>query len=251
MRYVDIDREGEVAVLMLHRGKVNALNQAVVEELRARLDEIAVDDSVKAVVLKGHGKFFSFGLDVPELYPLSREEFTRFVEMFTKLYTALYVYPKPVIAALNGHAIAGGCMLALACDRRLMVAGKGKIGLNEITFGSSVFAGSVEMLRACVGERNAEKVLFSGAMFDGDGALALGLVDRVVPAADLLPVALEEARAMASGDRLAFADMKRLLRGPIAEEMRSREGDSIREFVRIWYSETTRRQLKDVEIRKE
>jgi 3,2-trans-enoyl-CoA isomerase len=241
----------EVAILMLHRGKVNALNQAVVVELRSRLDEIAADGSLKAVVLTGYGKFFSFGLDVPELYPLPRVEFTRFVEMFTELYTALYVYPKPVIAALNGHAIAGGCMLALACDRRLMAAGKGKIGLNEITFGSSVFAGSVEMLRACVGERNAERVLFSGAMFDGDGALALGLLDRVVPAADLLPFALEEARAMVGGDRHAFADMKRLLREPIAETMRSREGGSIREFVRIWYSETTRRLLKGVEIRKE
>ena len=251
MSHVGISHEDGVAVLTLKRGKVNALNQVVVEELQARLDEIAVDDSVKAVVLKGHGKFFSFGLDVPELYPLSREEFTRFVEMFTKLYTALYVYPKPVIAALNGHAIAGGCMLALACDRRLMVAGKAKIGLNEITFGSSVFAGSVEMLRACVGERNAEKTLFRGSMFDGEEAMALGLIDRVVPAADFLPLALEEARVMASGDRFAFAGMKRLLREPIEEAMRSREGDSIREFVRIWYSETTRRQLKGVEIRKE
>lgn len=251
MRYVDIGREGEVVVLILHRGKVNALNEAVVDELRSHLEEVALDASVKAVVLTGHGKFFSFGLDVPELYSQSREEFTRFVEMFTELYTAVYVYPKPVIAALNGHAIAGGCMLALACDRRLMAAGKGRIGLNEITFGSSVFAGSVEMLRACVGEQNAEKLLFSGVMSDGDGALALGLVDRIVPAADLPGLALEEASVMASRDGTAFADMKRLLRGPIAEAMRSREGDSIREFVRIWYSETTRRQLKGVEIRKE
>ena len=88
-------------------------------------------------------------------------------------------------------------------------------------------------------------------MFDGEEAMALGLIDRVVPAADFLPLALEEARVMASGDRFAFAGMKRLLREPIAEAMRSREGDSIREFVRIWYSETTRRQLKGVEIRKE
>lgn len=251
MSVIDFSRDGEVAVLSLHRGKVNALNEDVTHDLLHRFEALAVDASVRAVVLTGRGKFFSFGLDVPELYHLSREQFTRFVEMFTELYTTVYVYPKPVIAALNGHAIAGGCMVALACDRRLMAEGKGKIGLNEVTFGSSVFAGSVEMLRACVGERNAERVLLSGEMLGGDGALALGLIDRIVPAADLLPLALEEARVMAGGDRHAFAELKRLLREPIAEAMRSREAGSIREFVRIWYSETTRKQLKGIEIRKE
>jgi 3,2-trans-enoyl-CoA isomerase len=251
MSFVDLTRERKVAVLTLQRGKVNAINKAVVEELRLRLDEIRADGSSEAVVLTGRGKFFSFGLDVPELYPLSEAEFTRFVERFTELYTAVYVYPKPVIAALNGHAIAGGCMLALACDRRLMVEGKGKIGLNEVTFGSSVFAGSVEMLRACVGERNAERILFSGEMFGGDAALALGLVDRMVPAGDLLGPALEEAARLAGGDKSAFGAMKHLLRGPVAEAMRSRERESIREFVRIWYSESTRQNLKRFEIRQE
>jgi enoyl-CoA hydratase/carnithine racemase len=142
-------------------------------------------------------------------------------------------------------------MLALACDRRLMAEGRAKIGLNEVTFGSSVFAGSVEMLRVLVGQRNAEKVLFSGTMFNGPAALALGLVDRLVPPTDLLPVALEEARDIAAGDRRAFTSIKRLLRGPIVEVMRSREDESIREFVNIWYSDTTRQLLKGVEIRQE
>jgi len=156
-----------------------------------------------------------------------------------------------VVAALNGHAIAGGCMLALACDRRLMAEGKGRIGLNEVTFGSSVFAGSVAMLKACVGQRNAERVLFSGAMFDGDAALELGLVDRLAPADSLLALALEEARSLSEGDRAAFAEIKRLVRGPVAEAIRAREADSIREFVRIWYSDSTREKLKGVDIRKE
>lgn len=251
MKYVGLSREGEVVVLTLRRGKVNAMNGAVVEELRSRFDELVAEDSAKAIVLTGRGKFFSFGLDVPELFPLSKDEFTRFVRMFTDLYTAIYVYPKPVIAALNGHTVAGGCMLALACDRRLMAEGKGKIALNEITFGSSVFAGSVEMLRACVGESNAGEILFSGAMFESDKAATLGLVDRIVPAGDLLELAVNEARAMAARDSQAFASIKRLLHGPVMEAIRSRENESIREFVRIWYSETTRRELRGIEIRKD
>jgi 3,2-trans-enoyl-CoA isomerase len=249
MNFIGQSREAGIALLTLQRGKVNALNSAVVEELMSCLEDIETDHSVRGVVLTGRGKFFSFGLDVPELYHLAREEFTHFVERFTALYTAIYVYPKPVVAAINGHAIAGGCMLALACDRRLMGSGKGKIGLNEITFGSSVFAGSVEMLRACVGERNAERVLFSGEMFGGEAALELGLVDRVISADGLLRMALEETARLGGGDRVAFAAMRRMLRGPIAEAMRSREGESIREFVRIWYSETTRESLKSIEIR--
>jgi enoyl-CoA hydratase len=154
-----------------------------------------------------------------------------------------------VVVAINGHAIAAGCMLASAGDRRVMVSGSARIALNEVTFGSSVFAGSVEMLRACVGQRNAERILGSGAMFSAEEAHGLGLVDRVVGADELAAAAREEARALAAGDPVAYASLKRLLREPVAEAMRRREPDSIREFVEIWYTPETRRQLRSIEIR--
>ena len=251
MKCLDMGRTGDVVVLTLRRGKVNAFNGPFVEELRTCLDELAADDSARGLVLTGHGKFFSFGLDVPELYSLSRRDFAEFLRAFTGLYTAVYTYPKPVIAALNGHAIAGGCMLAIACDMRLMAEGRAKISINEITFGSTVFAGSTEMLRACVGQRNAEEVTLSGAMYEPKEALAIGLVDRVVPVDELLALAVEEAATMASRDAAAFRSMRRLLRGRIAEAMIEREEQSIREFVDIWYSESTREHLKGVEIRKQ
>jgi 3,2-trans-enoyl-CoA isomerase len=250
MTYVDVTCAEEIATLTLHRGKVNALNESVIRELRARLDELATDDSTRAIVLTGHGEFFSFGFDVPNLYPLPREDLTRFIHLFTDLYTTLYSYPKPVIAALNGHTIAGGCMIATACDRRLMAEGPAKISLNEITFGASVFAGSVEVLQACVGQRNAEEVLLSGAMYSPHEAMSLGLVDRVVAAAELMSMALDEARILASRDTTVFSALKMLLREPNVEAMRRRESESIRKFVDIWYSEPTRRQLREIEIRK-
>jgi len=92
----------------------------------------------------------------------------------------MFIYPKPIIAALNGHTIAGGCMLALACDFRLMVPGKAKISLNEIGFGSSVFAGATEMLRFWVGSAMATEVLYSGAMYPANEAFRLGLVQEVI-----------------------------------------------------------------------
>lgn len=162
----------------------------------------------------------------------------------------LFVFPKPLVAALNGHTIAGGCMLALACDRRLMARERGKISLNEITFGASVFAGSVEMLTSLVGRTNAEVILFSGAMFDAAGAHELGLVDQVLPAQELLPSARAACQTLAAADSVVFRSIKRLIRGPIAERMRVREPESIREFVKIWYSESTRRQLEGIQIRR-
>jgi len=247
--HVTIDYSEGVALVSLRRGKVNAINSAVVAQLGAALDHLLPNKEIGALVLTGSGKFFSFGLDVPELFPLDQEAFTAFLTEFTGLYMKIYVYPKPVLAAINGHAIAGGCMLATACDARWIAAGQAKIGLNEITFGSSVFAGSVEILTALIGHRNAEVMLRSGTMYDGEAALALGLVDRVVPAENLLPEALQEARRLARLDPPAYAALKGLVRTPVKEAMARREAQSIREFVEIWYSPGTREQLKRIEIR--
>lgn len=119
------------------------------------------DHNLKAVILTGTGRLFSFGFDIPEFLSFSKEAFSDYLTGFTDLYTYLFSYPKPVVAALNGHTIAGGCMLALACDHRVMAAGKGKISLNEIAFGASVFAGYTEMLRFWVGSATATDITFA------------------------------------------------------------------------------------------
>jgi len=238
-----------IAVVALKRGKVNALNDEVVAELDRTFDAIANDPEVQACILTGHGSFFSFGFDVPGFMDHTREDFAAFLERFTDFYTKLFTFPKPVVAALNGHTVAGGCMLALACDRRIVAEGRGRIALNEVTFGASVFAGCVAMLQTCVGRHNAERILFSGAMLGPAEALELGLVDRVVSPAELIPAAEALAGDLAGGDATAFASIKKLVREPIAEQMRRREADSIREFVDIWYSEAMRHRLREIRIR--
>jgi enoyl-CoA hydratase len=140
-------------------------------------------------------------------------------------------------------------MLAIACDRRLMAEGNGKISLNEITFGSTVFAGSTEILRALVGQRCTEEIMFAGTMYVAHDAQQMGLVDRVVEGRRLLPQAIAEALELGARDQAAYASMKALLREPILEVMRLREPQSIQEFVKIWYSESTRKHLKRIEIR--
>ena len=249
MPHVGVRVEGGVAAVVLSRGKVNALDEATIDELNDRFRETEEDEAVRAVVFSGEGKFFSFGFDIPGFLGHSKPEFSRFLTKFADLYTYLFTFPKPLIAALNGHTVAGGLMLALACDRRFMAAGTGKAALNELAFGSSVFAGSVEMLRFAVGNRNAEEILYTGAMYLPEEALRLGLVDEVCSGDELLGKAMNAAREFGGKSRPAFQSMKRLLRGPVAEEMRRRERASIEDFVDIWYSEATWRNIREIRIR--
>ncbi|MCP3979647.1 MAG: enoyl-CoA hydratase/isomerase family protein [bacterium] len=249
MDHVDCTVVDGIARVVLARGKVNALNEALLAELNETLDELRDNTSVSAVLLTGRGNFFSFGFDVPQLYSHSEDEFTLFLQAFTRTYTSLFVYPKPVLAVINGHAVAGGCMLALACDRRIMVRGRHRIALNELAFGSSVFAGCVEMLNLCVGPRRAQSVLYDAAMYAPEEALELGLVDRIVDPDALEDAAAEEARTLAGHHDGAFRSVKLLLRGPVAETMRAREPRSIADFVEIWYSAATRESLREIRIR--
>ncbi len=249
MDNIELTTADGVATVTMNRGKVNALNEIMVDELHGAFTDLKTNPDVRAVILTGNGKFFSFGFDVPELYDYSPEDFTRYLRKFTMLYTDMFVFPKPLVAAINGHAVAGGCMLATACDLRLMVGGNAKISLNEITFGSSVFAGSVEMLRNIVGSRIAEKIVLGGKMLTADEAHSLRLIDHVVHESSLLKSAITRAEEMSAHNPRAFAGIKSLLRNPIAEMMKACEEQSITDFVDIWYSPETRESLKTVQIR--
>ena len=141
-------------------------------------------------------------------------------------------------------------MLATACDIRIMVEGKAKIGLNEIAFGSSIFAGSLAMLAFWVGERRAQDILYAGKLYSAQEAHELGLIDAVVPDGQLLQTARQIAQQHAGKAPAAFRSIKSLLRKPVLEAMIAREGKSIEEFVEIWYSQETWKKLKDINIKR-
>ena len=246
--FVLVSTEDGIVTMTLNRGKVNALNESVIQELRDTFTLLKSDEAVKAIILTGNGSFFSFGFDIPEFLNVSRDDFERFLINFTNLYSYVFLFPKPVIAAINGHTIAGGCMIALACDYRLMVSGKAKISLNEITFGASVFAGCVEMLKGCVGQRKAQEILYSGALYTAEEAFGFGLIDRVTSLEKLTLEAERVAHEFAGKHPDAFGSIKRLLRDRSYKMMKEQEMDSIREFVEIWYSDETWANLQDIKI---
>lgn len=249
MEYVQLSIDDGIATVAINRPKVNAINERVVSELRDVFRELALDTRVKAVILTGRGSFFSFGFDIPGFMDYHKEAFHRFIISFSELVQRIFVFPKPVIAALNGHAVAGGCVLAIACDMRVMVTGKAKIALNELTLGASVFTSIAEILKYTVGPRRAQLLLYTGKMNSAEEASALGLVDKAVSAEDLDGAALGAARELAGWDMFAFGNVKRLLRKEALERIQHHEKGSVSDFVDIWYSPDTREKLKKIEIR--
>lgn len=249
MEFVQLSVDDGIATVALNRPKVNAINEHVVSELRDVFRELALDKQVRAVILTGRGSFFSFGFDIPGFIDYPKEEFHRFILSFSDLVQRIFVFPKPVIAALNGHAVAGGCVLAIACDRRIMVTGKAKIALNELTLGASVFTSIAEILKYTVGPRTAQLLLYTGKMNSAEEALAMGLVDKVVTAEDVNDAALGAANELSGCDVFAFGSVKRLLRKEALDRIENHERGSVSDFVDIWYSENTWEKLKKIEIR--
>lgn len=176
---LDILDHGATRKLRLARAPVNALNPALCDALRGAIDD-AVAQGVKGLVLSGGPKVFSAGLDVPHLLALQdREELMAAWESFFGAARALAAAPMPVVAAIAGHAPAGGCVLALCCDYRVMASGPFRIGLNETQVGLAAPEGIQRLLRRVVGPYRAERLLVSGELVDAERALTLGLVDEL------------------------------------------------------------------------
>jgi len=249
MSFAPVTYEGKVAVVTMTRGKVNAFDATAIGELGAVVDELATDPRASAMVLTGQGKFFSFGFDVPQLLTYAPETLRDFLVGFNDLMHRLYLFPAPLVAAINGHATAGGCMLATTADYRVMAAEGAKISLNEINIGVPVFAGPTAILEATVGHRDAELVLSIGRMYSPDEALTIGLVDTLMPAEAVLESAIHVADDFAGRNPDAFGQIKRLLREPVADACRPRENAAIDRFIDVWFSERTQAQLREVQIR--
>ena len=181
MTRIETTDHGHVRELRLARAPVNALNPALCGDLSAAI-ATALDDGVHGMVLSGGPNVFSAGLDVPFLLSLGEDRGALHAawESFFDAARALAQSPVPVVAAIGGHAPAGGCVLALCCDYRIMASGGFRIGLNETQVGLAAPEGVQMLLRRVVGSYRAERMLVAGELVDTERALALGLVDELV-----------------------------------------------------------------------
>ncbi len=196
-----------VAVLRLTRPPMNALNTQVQEELRAAAAQVTADRSVRAVVIFGGEKVFAAGADVKEFAGQDHEQMFFDAARLTSALDALARIPKPVIAAVTGYALGGGCELALTADFRVS-ADNARWGQPEILLGIIPGAGGTQRLPRLIGPSKAKDLIFTGRFVAADEALEIGLVDAVVPADQVYPTALAMAAKFANGPALALAAAK-------------------------------------------
>ncbi|MGK3967344.1 enoyl-CoA hydratase/isomerase family protein [Sorangium sp. So ce118] len=217
LQFVAVERTGHVATVTIQRpDKLNALNPAVLGELTAAFHELlapAEGGEVRAAVLTGAGKAFVAGADIAEMAAMNSIAAKRFADAGHRLADLIETAPFPVIAAVNGFALGGGCELALACD--FIYAAEGaRLGQPEVNLGVIPGFGGTQRLLRRVGVGRARELVYSGEMISAEQALAIGLVNAVFPAAELLARARETALKIASRGPLAVAAAKRvILRG--------------------------------------
>jgi enoyl-CoA hydratase/carnithine racemase len=181
MTTLSLTTQGNVLRIQLDRGTANPIDRAMVAALRAALQQLQDGPDLQGGLLIGKPGFFSAGLDVLALHAYDEAEMAAFWGEFSALIYELAACPKPLVAAISGHSPAGGCVLALCCDARLMAEGSYKIGLNEVPVGIVVPESIYHLYAQTVGQRQAYQFLMAGKMLTPTEALAAGLVDQVVP----------------------------------------------------------------------
>lgn len=234
---------GPIRELKLARAPVNALNPQLCIALREAI-EAAVSEGVEGIVLAGGPKVFSAGLDVPYLLMLDeRAELLAAWESFFGAARALTECPVPVVAAIAGHAPAGGCVLALCCDYRVMASGPFRIGLNETQVGLAAPAGVMHLMRRVVGQYRAERLLIAGELVDAERAQAIGLVDELVDIDHVglrARVWLEELLKL---PRKPMLETRAMARADLIAAMRP-EGIQLDRFIDAWSHPDTQAGLR-------
>jgi len=211
------DRRGAVQVLVLDRQEaLNAFSPELIDELIGALDDAAADPGVRAVVLTGAGRAFSAGADISRMAQMDVDAARVFAAQGHAMCNRIEGLPVPVIAAINGFALGGGCEVALACDIRLASESM-KISQPEVALGIPPGWGGTQRLPRIAGEGFAKRMILTGAMIGPDEALAAGLVSAVHPADDLLDAAVAMGEEIAQKSPSAVALSKRLIHGALGE----------------------------------
>ena len=243
---IDITYSKAVAVVKLDNGAINPLNLEVIHELSATLARLRAMPEIHALVVSSASeKFFSIGFDIPSLFDLPRDSFSEFFQAFNQVCMDLYTLPKPTIAAITGHAIAGGCILALCCDYRLIGTGRKLIGLNEIKLGVPVPYVADCILQSIVGTREARDVVESGEFFEAEASFKKGLVDEVLPQDQVMARAMEKAEQLSLLSPEAYSTIKENRIEQVKTRIQASWEEKQQDFVEMWYSEAARKQLRE------
>jgi enoyl-CoA hydratase/carnithine racemase len=209
-----------IGTVRLERPPMNALNVQLQEELREVAHQVTVDDAVRAVIVYGGEKVFAAGADIKEMAGMGYAEMAPRAQEISRAIDAVARIPKPVVAAITGYALGGGCELALACDWRVAAA-DAKLGQPEINLGIIPGAGGTQRLARLIGPAKAKDLCMSGRFVDAEEALRIGLVDKVVPAGEVYGAAVALVRQYTSGPAQALRAAKLAVDGGLDMDLAS------------------------------
>lgn len=233
--------DGILTIRMAH-GKVSALDLDLCQAMLGAFEDAAADDDVGTVVLTGTGSIFSAGVDLPRMISAGGDYIQEFVEALDAALRAVFVFPKPVVAAVNGHAIAGGAILTFACDHRLMSGGR--IGVPELLVGVPFPAIALAIVRFAMPSQHLQPMIYFGRTIEAADAKHIGLIDETPAADELLPRAQAVARTFASIPRDAFRLTKRQLREPYLRDASHIAVASADEIDAVWAAPATHEHIR-------
>jgi enoyl-CoA hydratase len=241
---MDVAIDSGIAVLTMVHGKANTLDIEFCNALSDRLEELVRSDA-KAIVLTGQGRIFSAGVNLKRVSAEGADYIRAFLPTLHRLYETAFNLPKPVVAAINGHAVAGGAVLACCADRRIMAKDSGRIGITELQVGVPFPLQSYEVVRFAVPPRYLPEFMLTGATYPTDAALERGWVDELCEAGDLIGRAKAVATQFAAISPSAFAQAKKQLR-QLAAENYARSGVATDEAVtKIWTAPEALASIRD------
>jgi enoyl-CoA hydratase/carnithine racemase len=236
MAGVRIERDGDLAVLRFDKARGNAIDEPFTAALQAAVAEVGNDASVRGVLLaSAHPKLFCPGLDLVTLIEYDRPAMTRFFTAFLETTRALFALRKPVVAAISGHAVAGGLVIALTADHRVLRRGA-QVGLNEVRVGLPLPWSVALLLKAAVAPAALSRVALLGQNFTDDEAVALGLVHEVADADGFEEACRARLREFAEKDARALSTTKAYLRASTLREMNEHDGARLADFLDAWFS---------------
>jgi len=218
MRQIRVDKREDAHWLFLNKAPVNALDIDFCNEIADCLDELAAISDGGPVILTGEGAAFSAGVDLKTVVHYGRPEQDQMLQALNRLFLTAYRFPRPLIGAINGHAIAGGLILALTCDVRLGVDGPGQFGVAEVRVGIPYPVAAIEIAKAELGVRARKLVLF-GQPVDARGALEAGILDELCRPDELLERAAALAISASSLPCSGFEKIKRQLRAAVLHKV--------------------------------
>jgi enoyl-CoA hydratase len=240
---VHVERRGAVAILRMEQGKANALDAELCTDIRTALGEAAGSDA-GAFVLTGTGSIFSAGVDLFKVVTGGREYLEAFLPALTDMLLELFEFERPIVCAVNGHAIAGGAIMCCASDYRVMANGNGRIGVPELLVGVPFPLLAIEIVRFAVPAHQLQTLIYTGRTCLPDDALARGLVDELVDADALLDRACVVAAQLAAIPGEVFSLTKKSLRRAATERIRSTADGTDAEVRRLWAADETRQAIQ-------